>query len=266
MKVGYCSDLHLEFLPQHYDLHKKAVKGDVLIVAGDLISVKHLRPSANDAESRSIKKLMEKVRKNWFDQYDRVFYVMGNHEHYHFDFDDTKQALRDYFAGTNVTLLDNDMVYHGDYTFIGATLWSDFEQGSPLSMYRCQQGMRDYHAIVRGSIPISADFTLNQHEISKKYIEMAVKNGQGPFVVITHHGPTLKSLHPDHVGNGMDGAYCSDLSDLILDNRSIKYWIHGHTHESMAYNVGDCRVLANQMGYYFEKSFKWFKGIQQMEI
>jgi hypothetical protein len=44
--------------------------------------------------------------------------------------------------------------------------------------------------------------------------------------------------------------YVSDLDDLIFDNPQIKYWSHGHTHESVDYMIGDCRVVCNPRGYY----------------
>ena len=37
---------------------------------------------------------------------------------------------------------------------------------------------------------------------------------------------------------------------MILDNPQIKYWSHGHTHESMDYMIGDCRVVCNPKGYH----------------
>jgi hypothetical protein len=47
----------------------------------------------------------------------------------------------------------------------------------------------------------------------------------------------------------MNGAYSSDLSELMLDNRNIKVWTHGHTHEDFDYMIGSCRVVCNPRGY-----------------
>lgn len=113
---------------------------------------------------------------------------------------------------------------------------------------------------------ITPNFILDEHNRSKQYIEEVAKQHDGKVVVFTHHGPTYKSLHPQHVGNGLDGAYCSDLSDLILGNHNIVNWIYGHTHEIKRYMVGDCEVLANQCGYYTEQSFSEFNGIKQFEV
>jgi hypothetical protein len=35
----------------------------------------------------------------------------------------------------------------------------------------------------------------------------------------------------------MNGAYCSDLSNFILDHPQIKYWIHGHLNDAEDYMI-----------------------------
>jgi hypothetical protein len=47
----------------------------------------------------------------------------------------------------------------------------------------------------------------------------------------------------------MNGAYTSDLSELILDHENIKYFVHGHMHDPVDYPVGNTRVLSNPRGY-----------------
>jgi hypothetical protein len=55
--------------------------------------------------------------------------------------------------------------------------------------------------------------------------------------------PTYKDDHH------MNGAYYSDLSELILDNPQIKTWVHGHMHNQSDYMIGDTRVVTNPRGY-----------------
>ena len=47
----------------------------------------------------------------------------------------------------------------------------------------------------------------------------------------------------------MNGGYCSDLSETILDNENIKYWVHGHVHDDFDYTIGETRVACNPRGY-----------------
>ena len=51
----------------------------------------------------------------------------------------------------------------------------------------------------------------------------------------------------------MNGAYASDLSDFILDQENIKYWVHGHMHDPFDYEIGQCRVVCNPRGYSNER-------------
>lgn len=289
LRVGYFSDAHLEHLTPHpyffRDEHPD-IGGDVLIVAGDLTGAPFMQTRRTDPTARSIKKMVERMQRKIFSKYNVVLYVMGNHEHYGAVFSKTKEFLREYFDGTNVIILDNDHWVHQDGTiFLGCTLWSDFMKASPISMEACQNGMNDFNLIYRkdpydvtyverkqyhnGRNPaaVTASFILDEHLFSKKYIGEVVKNyPDRNIVVLTHHGPTYKSLNQDHIGNGIDGAYASDLSDLIMDNPQIKFWVHGHTHQSEDYMVGECRVLANQIGYKGERSFFEFEGIKHFEI
>ena len=47
----------------------------------------------------------------------------------------------------------------------------------------------------------------------------------------------------------MNGAYSSDLSELMLDHPQIRMWTHGHTHHNFDYMIGQCRVVCNPRGY-----------------
>ena len=68
--------------------------------------------------------------------------------------------------------------------------------------------------------------------------------------MVTHHAPSKASIKPryqsDHL---MNGAYSSDLSEIILDNSQIKVWTHGHTHDTFDYMIGSTRIVCNPRGY-----------------
>lgn len=270
VKVGFVSDLHLEFRDPHHKLFRDVQEGDVLLVAGDFCMARYMNRKRTDEKSRSVHRIIDKVQKEVFSKYQRVLYVAGNHEHYDNVFHWTVNNIKEFFAGTNVTVMDDDVTTYGDVVFIGSTLWSDYFRGNPVSMEACRNGMADYSVIYReelDGLPITPDMLLKHHTISRDFINMATNAySNNKMVVMTHHGPTLKSLHPDHCGNGLDGGYCSDLSDLILDHPNIKAWIHGHTHLSVDYLVGDTRILANQCGYRGEASYADFKGVRQFDV
>ena len=280
IKFGYASDLHLEFLD--YPNFSDDPGGDVLLLAGDILTAWAIASHRTDQQVRKLTKfLTQKFKPDLLDKYKKVFMVMGNHEHYNSIFGNTKNNLEDSFnnLGLPITILDNDVLDLNGVHLIGATLWSDFENGSPVSMYDCQRGMNDFRLI--GSMDIkdmnyfnryqSRIFTpenaYNEHIKSKQYIKLQLERLKDEKVVImTHHGPTLKSLHPSHVGNGLDGAYASDLSEIILDNPSIKVWVSGHTHNPLNDCVGSCRLLSNPLGYRGEYSYRQWTGIKHFEV
>lgn len=285
MRIGYLSDLHLEFRNRHPSIsqHSKTAEeqhGDVLLVAGDLVVAVYYQVWRNDEGARSVRKLLDYTNKNLFSKYSKVLYIAGNHEHYNGLFPRTVDLMREYWKGTNVHVMDNDFVDIDGVRIIGSTLWSDFHGGNPLSMENCRVGMNDFRVVYTKD---PADLTyeerksafanrflpsmaLTEHNVAKQYIVEQAKSFDGKVVVMTHHGPTWASLNKERSDGVIDGGYCSDLSELILDNPNIKYWIHGHTHLNVDYGVGECNILANQCGYAGETSWKNFNGPKHFEI
>jgi hypothetical protein len=71
-----------------------------------------------------------------------------------------------------------------------------------------------------------------------------------PFIVVGHHAPSKSSTHPRYKNEVlMNGAYSSDMNEFILNNRQIKVWTHGHTHEVFDYMIGTTRIVCNPRGY-----------------
>jgi Icc-related predicted phosphoesterase len=278
MKISYLSDCHLEFL--NWPDFSKETGGDVLLLAGDITTAAMLRPNRTDADAKKHSKYLKKFKTDLIDKYDAVYMVMGNHEHYNSIFKNTKQDLIDGFARhdlSKIRILDNDSVKIADWTLVGATLWTDFNRADPFTMFTVEKGMNDYRMIGKEDVSdmnyfnrtsnrkIDAQFIYDQHQTSLSYLyEVAKENDK--VIVMTHHAPTSKSLNTEHSGNYLDHAYYSNLADVILDCPSIKYYIHGHTHMTVDYEVEQCRVLSNQRGYYSEKSAQLFTGTKSFEI
>jgi hypothetical protein len=66
-------------------------------------------------------------------------------------------------------------------------------------------------------------------------------------VVVIHHLPHRRSIHPKYNGSDLNPSFASDLSDLM--GPPVSLWIHGHTHESFDYVVNSTRVVCNPRGY-----------------
>ena len=128
MKLHILSDVHVEFGP--YDAPE--TDADVVVLAGDI-----------------------HVGRNGFDwareQFPNkpVLYVLGNHEYYGKALPKFADKLRELAEGTNVHILEQDSLTLDGVTFLGCTLWTDFELfGDPrIAGYEAAQKMTDYKRI-----------------------------------------------------------------------------------------------------------------------
>jgi predicted phosphodiesterase len=280
MKVSYLSDLHLEFL--RYPSFFQEEGGDVLILAGDILTAYMISGYRTDHEARSLKKyLINKFKPELTDKYKHVLYILGNHEHYNYIYRNTLYDIQSWLWSNgfnNVTMMENDNKVIDGVRFIGATLWTDYDGRNPLTMRIAYDHMNDYRLIGSQDITdmnyfnrkdnrkITPEFILNVHDQSRDYIRLVAKESQEPVVVFTHHPPSFQSCNSLHSGNSLDGAYATNLSQLILDTPQIKYWISGHTHMTCKYEIGQCQILSNQAGYYFEPGYSAFKGTRSFDI
>ena len=230
MQINFISDLHLEFGP----LEIEPEAGDVLVLAGD-IDIKGRVDWINTIASK----------------FNHVIYVLGNHEFYNGAMDSIYKKTRERLAD-NVHLLENESVTIADVTFHGATLWSDFLNGNPMSYLQCEQAINDYRLIRAGdgSHRFKPQIAHSLHNISKVFLQENVKEGD---VVVTHMAPSLLSIHEKYKNDmNINGSYASDLSELILDTKP-ELWFHGHVHTSFDYTVGNTRILCNPRGYVGEE-------------
>lgn len=255
MKISLISDVHTDIggcptLPG----------GDVLIVAGDVCEVRQL---VNEYHSTKVLPYTPgqfpcyDFFHNECTKYQKVFYVMGNHEHYHGKFWKTADQLRSMLP-SNVTLLDDQYEEYKGVIFVGSTLWTDMNRENPITLHMIKDYMNDYRVITYFDQikniyrKLNPTDTVRQHKQSKYFIEStAQKYPDRPVVVITHMAPTFMSVNEKYKHEkDSNGAYCSDLSEFILDNPNIKVWVHGHVHDPVDYMVGDTRVLCNPRGYF----------------
>lgn len=251
--VKLFSDLHLEF-----ELSKEAYadrdalghglfhpgEGDVLILAGDICTAKDL-PKDNP-QGTYYRMFFEACAKN----YNKVLYVMGNHEHYGHNFTYTANKLRNNLP-TGITLLDKEVVEYGGWTFMGSTLWTDFGGNNPLAMQLAQGMMSDYKTIRFGSEyrKLFPEDILREHNVTRYWMEETLLKTEGPVFMITHHQPSFQSLDTSYRGSPANPFYATELSNFIMCHPQIKYWVAGHTHVSVDYPIEQCRVMGNPRGY-----------------
>jgi predicted phosphodiesterase len=231
------SDLHLE-LTRGWDLPSGDARPafDVLVVAGDLIT----------RMERGVAWLQARVADR------QVVYVPGNHEFYGTDIDRTVEKARAAAAGSNIHVLQNDSVTLAGVTFLGCTLWTDFDLfgDADYAMTTAAETMNDYKKIRTENYErrLRPMHTLQRHQRSRDFLARELRKPKaGPRIVVTHMGP-----HPDAARRGSENdissaAYTSDCSDLM--SMGVDLWIFGHTHETRDSVVGGTRLVTNQKGY-----------------
>ena len=235
MKLHILSDLHLGV----QGMEHPQTDADIVVLAGDIA-----RPAQAVAWAQGFGK--------------PVLYVPGNHEFYGASHAQVLAELQRLSQGTRVRLLDNRSVTLAGVRFVGSTLWSDFrifasEELRQQAMEQAQRFMYDFSRIRMGPEPGDALFTPQDaaalYDANLLWLRAALAEPfDGPTVVITHHAPTLNSIHPRFAGSPLNGIFVSDAQDLVAAS-GARLWIHGHTHDSFDYQVQGTRVLCNPRGY-----------------
>jgi len=246
MKIKVVSDLHLESCEYGHGVPDLG-SGDALILGGDILCARHFKKDGN------LKKVYNDFLQKCVKNFDEVLYINGNHEFYGYNVEGTFDVLAEHLP-KEIHYLENDFVKIKDWVFLCCTLWTDFRNENALEMMEAAQCMNDYKTIRIGSNyrKLNPDDTLGFHKKSKQFLLDTLPMFKNQKVwVLTHHAPSYQSVHPKYRNSGIaNGAYVSNLDDLIFDHPNIKYFSHGHVHESMDYMIGGCRVICNPRGYF----------------
>jgi predicted phosphodiesterase len=234
VKLHILSDLHLSRGP----LDVPSTDADVIIAAGDIA-----RPH------RAVPWLVG-LRKP-------VLYVPGNHEFYGGSIAGTRAELKRLCAGTNVRLLDNDEAMLDGVRFLGTTLWTDFLVCGDGELQAAAMGeacrfLHDFR-IVRFGAKDERVFTpadaMALFDLNVQWLKGKVATPHdGPTVVITHHAPSPRSIHPRYAESLLNACFASDAEALVKASRAV-LWVHGHMHDCFDYWLGETRVVCNPRGY-----------------
>lgn len=261
MKIQIANDIHLEFDPGPGNFTLPG--GEILLLPGDVCVATYLRKERTDKLARKHAKVCRMFFDHTCARYEKVYMIMGNHEHYHGIFDYTAEVLREFLEGTNVTLLDKEWVKLKEgWSLFGGTLWTNYNNRDWFAMHAAKDKMND-HTIIKQVKPVAGVYgdylgrflpndAADEHDKCMKAFAEGVYDMDridDNKIIMTHHAPCAKSVHPRFAGDLLNYAYYTELSNEMLDNPTIKYWLHGHMHDNWDYNVGECRVLCNPRGY-----------------
>lgn len=261
MKIHILSDLHNEFVP--YQPNPDAVaNANVIVLAGDIDEGTKGLDWARDSFPKS-----------------EIIYVAGNHEFYRNHWDRLLIDMRQKAQRLGIHFLENQVVMLGGLRFLGATLWTDYDYFGRDKRQSCmrnaEEALPDFRLIKAPPIPVEklaeileldemnkyparitrnlkAVHTLQRHQKSVAWLKSELPRGDPNLtVVVTHHYPHRTSCAPEWANSNLTSAFGSNLPNDVLMGAAL--WIHGHTHYSCNYRLGDSRrsvrVVSNPRGY-----------------
>ena len=252
MNIRILSDLHFEY---HADSGKEFVRGlnprgvDVLILAGDIT-----RMDVGFANTLSLfRKQFPGVPIVW---------THGNHEYHGSDRASVVRATRDALSKIQgVHWLDCDMVEIGGQRILGHTLWYGRKPCPPWNLVSDLEWAR---GITRVRDPISGGNIVDQYtdfeaingledwvyDENGRAIKWFVENIREGDIVVTHILPSIRSS-PERFQSSKfytNAFFVTEMGGFIEKSKAA-LWVHGHTHDSCDYKLGDTRVVCNPFGY-----------------
>ena len=247
LRIQFVSDLHLEF-PQNRAWiaeHPFEVTGDILLIAGDTA---YLDKPESGHDTYSEYSFWDWVSAN----YKQVIVCFGNHDFYgYYDLatipDGYCKQIRN-----NVFAYYNKVVHLPDTDIIVSTLWSHIE---PYDAYMVEHGVNDFYRINYRGRRLRADDFNEEHERCLRFIKKAVAESTAKTkIVMTHHVPTTFCTAEEFKGSMINGAFTVELGNYIAD-AGIDYWIYGHSHRNIDAQIGQTRIVSNQLGYISHKEY-----------
>jgi len=207
------------------------VSGEVLILAGDIAPLQDI--NHNNA-------FLQFASQN----YEKVFWVPGNHEYYHNDIANYPSSFN-FPIGRNIHVVNNISLDYKGIRFIFTTLWSNISKPNQSTI---EQGVADFTFIAKNSKKIRATDYNQLHEESLQFLNQRLSATYEKTVVVTHHLPSHYCNSPQHQDSKINEAFCVDITEIIRSCK-VNFWIYGHSHfNQKPLFIGDTILLTNQLG------------------
>ena len=236
MNILPISDLHIEF---HKD-GGKALLDD--LPAGDYTSI-----IAGDLCNFSQIKVMEKFLIGLAEKCNSILYVAGNHEFSHIDLKlghGGGRALQEMIP--SLTYLNNEETTIDGHHFYGGTMWYDSANWDMETYSVFYKFMFDPKFIEEsGHHSIDMEIAYEFYKFRDNFKACVTEE----TVVISHHLPHKESISPFFKGSPLNPFFYEPGATPLLESKSPKLWIHGHTHSPVDTVVGETRIYCNPFGY-----------------
>ena len=234
MKIQYCSDLHLEFQDNKEYILNNPIEpiADILILAGDIVPFKIIDNHQD---------FFNYISRN----FKTTYWIPGNHEYYYYNVDSSR--FLDTKIRENIFLVNNCVKEVSGINLIFSTLWSNISESK---RWLIQQSLSDFKVIKYIDCLFNVDDYNLLHKDSLEFIQNTLnETSDNKTVVVTHHVPTFVNYPEKYVNSKINEAFASNLTELIEDN-NIDFWIYGHHHSnSNDFQIGNTKLVTNQLGY-----------------
>jgi len=230
--------------------HQLEPVGDILILAGDILPF-------------GLHKTQTAFIDDIADQFEMVYWIPGNHEYYEYDLATVADPLLEKLR-SNVWLVNNQVIDYKKISFICSTLWSKVEVINALDV---QRSISDFFSIQWQGKRFTTEQFNQLHNQSVSFLEKAFnEKNTDKSIVITHHVPTLHQYPKKYKNSPLNGAFVTELYDLIHDS-GADYWIYGHHHFNIPeFKIGATTMLTNQLGYVHHNEHYKFNGKAVIEV
>lgn len=240
--IDYGSDVHLDHWcnTDDYESFIPERNSDVLLIAGDIATME-------ENNLIKIKRFFDVMKSRYSD----IMVVLGNHDYW----GSTLECAIEQYKKFGVTVLNNEALsLCDDVVLYGGTMWTRVTD--PVMQWVVHRWMNDSRYIDGYNIS-----RLN-HEYDSFMTGLAEKlecDDGKIFVVCSHHAPSYQSSHP-FFRSSITCGYCNNDDEFIANQPQIKYWIHGHVHNTNDYTIENCMVKCNPRGYPHERHlpYKFF--------
>jgi DNA repair exonuclease SbcCD nuclease subunit len=267
MTIDILSDLHLDFyFKSHLTTAENIVSffkliftdddtretGDVLIIAGDI-------GHYNEQNIEVLKIFQQKF-------YKHIICVLGNHDYYIVDSESKYTFENDSFKRVenmrelinqekDMYCLDGEVIEIEGIRFGGADSW--YDEGYVKKYYTkldsnhinllWKKNINDSR-LIKGIGRFDDITKLERQKLENIY--------QNCDVMITHINPSIDEEHINekYQNSPINTFFTFDGSKLYKDG-SMKYWVFGHTHDEIDYEMEDVKFLCNPLGYPNESQY-----------
>ena len=284
MKIAFISDIHMDFYihPKNNGGHKlkRSVKNfieeelypkeaDILLIGGD-----------NSHYNIQTKELLTQLSE--LKLFKHIFITFGNHDLYLISsnqesnykvswnkIEELKQICNEF---EDVTFLDGNIVEIDGVKIGGCGMWYDFSYGTKFfgknkdDMLQLWKDVMNDANYIKGNDKIPQLSSIQMYSYKTKQYnfdplkffnnekEKLVKIISEVDVMLSHFGPVVPpNLEPQYAVPST-GFYYFDGEHLLMNEKTPKMWVFGHTHTRYDFKVNNTWLMCNPLGYASERT------------